>query len=52
MDQLYLRNWSPGLDVQLWLGTLSEQIRGHFPRELADQGGEIRPGASGEKGKT
>ena len=31
LDLFYLRNWSPGLDLQLWLETLGAQLRGEHP---------------------
>ena len=41
LDTLYRRGWSPGLDIQIWLGTMIEQLRGHYPVEiLSELGGE------------
>ncbi len=34
LDLFYLRNWSPSLDLQLWLETLGAQLRGRYPRLL------------------
>ena len=56
LDLFYLRNWSLGLDLQLWLETLGAQLRGDHPAFLlARLRGEeaTRPTAAaapGEKG--
>ena len=34
LDYFYLLNWSPTLDVQLWLETLGAQLSGSFPQIL------------------
>jgi hypothetical protein len=49
LDLFYLRNWSLGLDLQLWLDTLGVQLRGEQPPFLlarwAPGGQAERPGA-------
>ncbi len=37
LDLFYLRNWSLGLDLQLWLDTLGVQLRGEQPPFLLER---------------
>jgi len=54
LDLFYLRNWSLGLDLQLWLDTLGVQLRGAQPPFLLERwapGAEAaRPEATGPAG--
>ncbi|MCP4548892.1 MAG: glycosyltransferase [bacterium] len=49
MDLLYLRNWSLGLDAQIWLATLGAQMRGRYPTFLIESLDLNQPVEKGEE---
>lgn len=51
LDGFYQRNWSLGLDLQLWLDTLGAQLRGDYPPFLLGRIAPAEPAARTQAGR-